>query len=223
MALRFLISGTDTSVGKTTVGCALAFGFKARGMRVGVMKPVETGCPERDGKLQPLDAIALCIAASSSHPVELICPYRYRAPLAPVAAAELEGAELPELGRIESAYRKIEAESDVTLVEGAGGLMVPIGWRENFADLALALKVELVLVVANRIGCLNATLLSLEYAKRRGLGVRGYVLNDSEPGPSLAAKTNADSLGRLTDVQCLGHIRHKTPPAPELFERLLRA
>jgi dethiobiotin synthetase len=221
MRRRFLITGTDTEVGKTTIGCALARELCARGLRVGVMKPAETGCPERDGALQPLDAIALRRAAGSNEPIDVICPYRYRSPLAPAAAAEADAIAPPDLGRIAEAFGKIAADKDVTLVEGAGGIAVPLTWRENYADLALALDLELIVVVANRLGCLNATLLTLDYAAQRRLRVRGYVLNQAAADSSIASATNPASLERLAGVACLGQVRFGEVSAAEIARRLL--
>src|SRR5271154_1317506 len=205
---RFLISGTDTGVGKTAVACSLATGFRRRGLRVGVMKPAETGCVKRQGYLTPLDAVALRAAAESNAEIDLICPYRYAVPLAPAAAALVEGREPPDLDRIEADFAQLTQDNDVMLVEGAGGLAVPITWRHNYADLALALDLELILVVPNRLGCINGTILSMSYAAQRGLPVKGYILNDIEIELSAAAQTNANSLERLLPDQCLGMMKH---------------
>jgi len=221
MKRRFLISGTDTGVGKTTVGCSLAFSFQVRGMRVGVMKPVETGCAEREGKLIAADAEALHGGAFAAYSIDLVCPFRYRAPVAPAVAAELDGVAPPDIDRIIECFREIDGQSDVMIVEGAGGLLVPITWERNFADLAVALDLELVLVVPNRLGSLNAALLALDYADRRGIKCAGYVLNDVEPGPSPAMETNERALVRLTRVPHLGGLRHKAPLNPQIAQNLL--
>jgi dethiobiotin synthetase len=221
MGRRFLISGTDTGVGKTTLGSGLAFALQIRGLRVGVMKPVETGCAEREAGLVATDAEALNAGSFANWPMELVCPYRYRAPLAPSAAAEADGEPPPDLKRIVDAYRRIEANADVMIVEGAGGLMVPITWEKNYADLALMLDLELVLVIANRLGAINAALLTFDYATRRGMRIAGYVLSDVEPGSSPAMATNPRSLARLTAIPCLGHTRHKAPLAPAIVQHLL--
>jgi len=221
MARRFLITGTDTAVGKTTLACALAHDLRARGMRVGVMKPAETGCAERDGSLEPADAIALSRAAESNDPLDLVCPYRYRSPLAPALAAEVDGIEAPGLARIAVAFERIATGRDVVLVEGAGGITVPITWRENYADLALALDLEVVVVVANRLGCLNATLLTLDYAARRNLRVRGYVLNQAASELSAATRTNATALAKLTSVICLGQMEFGDSSAQAIATRLV--
>jgi dethiobiotin synthetase len=218
---RFLISGTDTGVGKTTVGCGLAAALRMRGMRVGVMKPAETGCVARDGELTALDAVALRAAAESNDAIELICPYRYVTPLAPAAAAVVEGLEPPELRRIAAIYERLAADRDVMLVEGAGGLAVPITWSQNYADLALALDLELILVVGNRLGCINATVLSLAYAAQRGVRIKGYILNDVETEYSPAAQTNARSLESLLPGRCLGVMKYEHPLPAEVSERVL--
>jgi dethiobiotin synthetase len=218
---QFLISGTDTGVGKTTVACSLAALYRRRGMRVGVMKPAETGCVTRDGQMMALDAIALRAAAVSNDAIEAICPYRYATPLAPAAAAVLEDREPPELSRIAAIYERMAADRDVMLVEGAGGIAVPITWSENYADLARLLNLELVLVVGNRLGCINGTVLSLEYAAQRGVRVRGYILNDLEAKSSPASETNAQSLESLLPGQCLGVMRYGHPLSVEIGERLL--
>jgi dethiobiotin synthetase len=218
---RFLVSGTDTGVGKTTIGCGLAAAFRLRGMRIGVMKPAETGCLAHDGELTALDAIALREAAESNDAIELVCPYRYETPLAPAAAAVIEGMEPPELRRIAAIYERLAADRDVMLVEGAGGLAVPITWRENYADLALALDLELILVVGNRLGCINATVLSLAYAAQRGVRIKGYILNDVETEYSPAVQTNARSLESLLPGRCLGLTKYKHPLPGEVCERVL--
>lgn len=190
-------------------------------MRVGVMKPAETGCVARDGELTALDAVALRAAAESNDAIDVVCPYRYGAPLAPVAAAIIEGLEPPELRRIAAIYERLAADRDVMLVEGAGGVAVPITWRENYADLALALDLELILVVGNRLGCINATVLSLAYAAQRGVRIKGYILNDLEAGYSPAAQTNARSLEALLPGQCLGVVKYKHPVPAEICARLV--
>ncbi len=122
---------------------------------------------------------------------------------------------------IARSFSKIAAASDVVLVEGAGGLAVPITWQNNYADLARELDLEIVLVVANRLGCLNSTLLTLDYAARRRLRVKGYILNQAEDDNSPAVATNAGSLRRLTPVPCLGSVRHKEPLPLAIVEQFV--
>lgn len=223
MSRGFLITGTDTGVGKTLVGCSMAYAARVRGVRAGVMKPAETGCAGARGALEPADALALALAAGSLLPLELICPFRYRSPLAPAAAAEADKLPPPDLDVIIRAFREIAAQSDVVIVEGAGGLAVPITWEMDYARLARALDLDAVVVVGNRLGCLNAALLTLHYALGRGLRVTGYVLNDTVADPTPATLSNEASLSRLTDVPYLGRVRFKAPVSLGIIDAVLGA
>jgi dethiobiotin synthetase len=221
MPLNFLLTGTDPRVGKTTVGCALAFAFKVRAMRVGVMQPVATGCTARDGVLVPSDAAALVASASAMLPMELVSPYRYRSSLAPAAAAEADGASPPDFAAICDAYRKIAALSDATLVEESGGLAAPLDWRHTFADLALELKLEPLLIVGNRGGFINTATLTIDYAARHGIPVRGFILNALDREASAMVERDAAAVARATGATCLGTVRFKEPLSLAIVERLL--
>src|ERR1700687_2382359 len=221
MGRRFLITGTDTKVGKTTIGCALGFAFRSHGIRVGVMKPVETGCAEVGGELQALDASALALAAGSQLPMELICPYRYRPPRAPAPAADADHLPPPNLDNIARCFHEIAAQNDAMLVESMGGLATPLTSDADFADLAALLGLEVIVVVGNRLGCLNAALLTLKYAGGHGLTTAGYILCDIDPLSSPAMETNAASLKRLTSARYLGRMRYREPLAKAIVEQLL--
>jgi dethiobiotin synthetase len=218
---RFLITGTDSRVGKTTVGCALGFAFRSRGMRVGVMKPAETGCAEVGGELQALDASALALAAGSQLPMERICPYRYRSPMAPAAAADADNLPPPNLDNIARCFHEIVEQSDAVLVESAGGLATPLTWDADFADLASLLGLEVIVVVGNRLGCLNLAVLTLKHAESHGLITAGYILCDIDPLSSPAMETNAASLMRLTSARYLGRMHYREPLAKAIVEQLL--
>ena len=221
MALNFLITGTAPRVGKTMVGCALAFAFKVRALRVGVMKPVQTGCPEAEGVLVADDAASLIAAASAELALELACPYRYRSALEPAAAAIADAAAPPVSAQIERAWREIAAASDVTLVEDASGLAAPIQWDYNYADLARALGLELIVVAANNPGFINAAALTFDYAARHGLEVRGFILNALNREASETVRRDAELLARAAAAPCLGTVRFKEPLALNIVERLL--
>jgi dethiobiotin synthetase len=205
MGAGVFITGTDTGVGKTLVACGLATLFKESGYRVGVMKPAETGCAEKDGALFPEDAARLKEASGSDEPLEKICPYRFKDPLAPGVAAERAGAAI-DIDRIRALYDETAAKNDLTIVEGAGGLLVPLLPHYTYADLAKLLKLPVVVVAANRLGALNHLLLTLENAASRNLRVFGYIWNHLEREASLAAETNADAMRFLTASPCLGEI-----------------
>ncbi|HXF75466.1 MAG TPA: dethiobiotin synthase, partial [Methylomirabilota bacterium] len=125
MGTGIFITGTDTGVGKTFFTAALAAYGRELGYRVGVMKPAETGCEEKNGELVPADALLLKQASACAEAMEKICPYRFREPLAPSIAAERAGVKI-EIDPLLKAYGEISAAHDLTLVEGAGGLMVPL-------------------------------------------------------------------------------------------------
>lgn len=199
------ITGTDTGIGKTVVACGLAAVLREYGYRVGVMKPAETGCEERDGKLFPPDACYLKEASGCEEPLEKICPYRLRDPLTPSIAAEREGVKI-DISLLEKIYGEISSAHDITLVEGAGGLLVPILPSFTYADLAKLLKLPLLVVAPNRLGVINHLLLTLEHASSHGLRVLGYVFNRLSAESSLAADTNREALLSLTAVPCLGEI-----------------
>jgi dethiobiotin synthetase len=205
MGAGLFITGTDTGVGKTFVACGLAALLRESGCRVGVMKPAETGCVEKDGKLFPEDAVRLKDVSGCALPLETICPFQLRDPLAPSIAAERENRRI-DIDRLIDVYDQISAAHDVTLVEGAGGLMVPLLPSYTYADLARVVRLPVLVVAANRLGVINHLLLTLEHASCKGLRVLGYVLNQMQCEPSLAADTNQVALSTLTAVPCLGEI-----------------
>lgn len=211
MPAGIFIAGTDTGVGKTLFGASLAACLRERGYRVGVMKPVETGCPRRDGTLVADDATRLQSASGCGDPIDRICPYRFAEPLAPSVAAERAGDRI-EIDRLISLYASISEAHDVTLVEGAGGLMVPLLPSYTYADFVRVLKLPMVTVAANRLGMINHLLLTLEHASCRGVHSLGYVLNRAAAETSLAAETNREALLGLTAVPCLGEL----PFVPDL-------
>ena len=202
----FLITGTDTGVGKTVVGCGLAAALTVQGKRVGVFKPAETGCPEREGELYPQDAALLAGFAQSSLPLEEVCPYRFAPPVAPSVAADMAGTAI-EVNRIREHLQRQVASHDMVIVEGAGGLLVPLNGRYSFADLAADLQLPVLIVIGSKLGALNHALLTFYCAQARSLPILGYILNHPAPASEssdLAIQTNAQTLAGLTDVPCLG-------------------
>jgi len=226
MGTGIFITGTDTGVGKTLVACGLAALLRESGYKVGVMKPVETGCEEKEGRLFPQDAFYLKEASGCGEPLERICPYPLRVPLAPSMAAEKEKVKI-DISLLEKVYSEISSIHDITLVEGAGGLLVPILPSFTYADFARLLKLPLVVVAANRLGTINHLLLTLKHAARVGLRVLGYVFNRLDNQPSLAAETNREALLSLTAVPYLGEIPYigdleaKRSSLADLFEEKL--
>jgi dethiobiotin synthetase len=198
------ITGSDTGVGKTFVACALATLLRHRGRRVAVMKPIETGV-ERE----PEDAVRLRQAADDPAPLDDVCPYRLRAPLAPAVAARQEGVTI-DIDRLVRLAARRAAAADVLLVEGAGGLLVPIVGRITYLDLAARLDAPLLIVGANRLGTINHCALTARVASEAGLRVSGFVLSQPSPVTDASASSNAEMIATLTGLPCWGVLPHAT-------------
>ncbi len=203
-----LVTGTDTGVGKTFVASGLAAALSRRGFRVGVMKPVETGCPERGGNLEPDDALRLKHYSGCRETLDTLCPYRFSAPRAPWVASLEAGSEI-EISRLSQNYREILANHQITLVEGAGGLMVPIRAGFNFADLAREWNLSVLLVTTAKLGTLNHTLLSLTYLRQGGFKTCGYLINTHQPTPADLVESNQLALRRLAPEPRIGEVPYQ--------------
>lgn len=202
------ITGTDTEVGKTYVGAMIARALVAAGRRVGVYKPAASGCWWRGEELVSDDAILLWDAAGRPGDLERVCPQRFEAPLAPHLAAREEGRRI-DGQLLRSGIDYWLQRSEVVLVEGAGGLLSPLGETEYVADLAADLGLPLVVVSRNALGTINHTLLTLAAARGfpRPLAVAGVVLNQPEPpeeDPSTA--TNRQELTARCRVPVLAEV-----------------
>jgi dethiobiotin synthetase len=190
----YFVTGTDTGIGKTTVTCGLAAALVARGHSVGVAKPVETGWTDETEYAS--DAARLRYFSGCDEPLDVIAPYRLRDPLAPLIAARREGVAI-DLGRLDASIRRLRSEFDVALIEGAGGLLVPVTEGVTFGDLAARWKVPLLVVVGNRLGALNHAQLTVRWARSCGLTVAGYVVNSLAPEPDLSSLTNVEALREI--------------------------
>lgn len=210
MSRGLFITGTGTGVGKTYVAALVAKSLREAGRRVGVYKPVASGCESRAGKLESPDAIALWEAAGRPGTLEQVCPQMFAAPLAPHLAARAEGRRVdPELLR--SGLQFWRDSCDIVLVEGAGGLMSPISDDDYNADLADEFGFPLVVVAANVLGTINATLQTLIVADtfREGLDVAGIVLNSPQKSSDDASTdSNADEIARRCVAPLLAQVGH---------------
>ena len=200
------ITGTDTGVGKTLVGAGLVASLRNSGMDIGVMKPVETGF-----SLRSSDAVFLKNIAGVKDSLDSICPYRLKHPLSPYTAAQIENVSI-RFGRIVRAYEVLLRNHQALLVEGAGGLLVPITREKMMADLALYLKLPVLIVSRTGLGTINHTLLSVEAARQRGVEVAGVIFNHLGSRRGLAERTNPSVIRHFLDVPILGEI----PYAPFL-------
>lgn len=180
MSAGVFVAGTDTGVGKTHSAVSLVVALRSAGYRVGVMKPVAAGVVQTNHGPRNDDAVAL--AAASAQPVEydFLNPYLFDEPVAPHLAASDAGVAI-DIPVIEGAFAQLVERSDVMVVEGAGGWLVPIGPDRTMADIAQALGLPVLLVVGMRLGCLNHALLTASAISGAGLELAGWVANCIDP------------------------------------------
>jgi dethiobiotin synthetase len=211
----FLITGTDTGVGKTYVACLLGRRLAAEGVAVFPLKPVESGCPPGpDGRPFPADAAALRDAIAPRLPLPAVCPFPLSAPLSPHLAARLEGVTI-DPGRIRKTVLDAARASEILLVEGAGGIAVEICEGYAFADLARDLSLPVLVVAENRLGVLNHLRLTIRYLRSERLILAGVVLNDRTGEPFPARETNEAEVRRIAGDRYLGRVPFGADALPE--------
>ncbi len=204
------VTGTDTDVGKTWISCLIANTLRANGVRRGAYKPACSGCEvDSEGETYWPDIRALGNATGNSFPEDRLCPQRFKEPLAPpVAAAAEHSCVDAELLRTGVNWWRVQV--DCLLVEGVGGLLCPLTTDGLVVDLAVDLAMPLLVVARPNLGTINHTLLTIEAAKQRGLGVVGVVLNqpiDQSIDASFVA-SNAEQIERFGQVRVLGFCPH---------------
>jgi dethiobiotin synthetase len=167
------------------------------------MKPFETGLPSDRTELFPCDAKSLKDASGSTDNLALINPCTFELPLAPETAAQLNGKTI-DLAVIDRAYEKIVRTHDITIVEGAGGILVPILEGFFFADLIARWALATVVVGRLGLGSINHTLLTCRVLQARGIRIIGVILNDTEGTDDVASRTNPDIIRKYLNVPILG-------------------
>jgi dethiobiotin synthetase len=205
MSKAFFITGTDTGVGKTYVSCGLLRAFAAQGQRVVGMKPVAAGCERVGDTLISADARQLQAASNVQVSMDEITKYAFEPAIAPHIAAKQTGVEI-QLPSIVQAFKALQAQADVVIVEGVGGFCVPLNTVEDTADMAVALDIPLILVVGLRLGCLNHALLTAEAIAQRGLTLAGWVANHVEAGME-AQEENIIALRQRINAPLIAHLR----------------
>lgn len=213
------VTGTDTGVGKTVVASALAAWARRQGMDVGVMKPVATG-----GSWMTLKGAACCVssdaralarAARADDPWSLVSPVCFEEPLAPTTAARRARRPIT-LKPLAKAYAQLCQRHEVMIVEGVGGLLVPLTTRETVADLVRTFSLPLLIVARPGLGTLNHTLLTLRAARASGLRVSGVVINYTRPPAGrrmarLSEQTNARAIARYGRTAVIGTLPFQEP------------
>ena len=188
----YLITGTDTGVGKTFITYNLAYALREKGVKVGCFKPVETyvrDIPE-DGNL---------LAKATGQEVDEVVPVKFRLPLSPYAATMEEGKSF-SLDDLRDKFEKLKRKYEVVLVEGAGGIAVPIDRNYTYADLARDWDLEVIIVGRAGLGTLNHTYLSYFYARSMGLKIRAIVLNGFS-GEDVSERTNPIIVEEMTGIK----------------------
>lgn len=205
-AVAVLITGTDLFVGKTFVASGLARALRQRGYSVGVMKPVEVGWSTRIDGEWPLDAERLKEAAGSQDPIEDIVPYIFEDLVAPQLAADRRAVPI-ELDRIEQSLNRLRERHDIVLVEGVGGLAVPLDDGIDLANLARNCGMKILVVARAHMGTLNLTYLTVNYARQCGLDVLGVIMNMFDSAvDDPTAPTNRRMIESMCEVPVWGVI-----------------
>ena len=214
MKKNLYITGTDTAVGKTHVTAALLAELRRRGVNAAAFKPIACGKGGRH------DAEIYAAIMNHEQPLDVINPVYLRHPLAPSVAARFERKTV-DLHKILRTYQQLAADYSVVLVEGAGGLLVPV-WENYFvADLAKALDLPLVIVARLGLGTINHTQLTVRQSHAYKLKILGFVLNDTVGGRrGLAEKTNIRVLPKLSKVPLLGVMPHGKKSQPAAARRI---
>src|SRR4030042_2382765 len=219
MAKGFFITGTDTGVGKTVIAGALILVIRHLGFRVCGMKLIETGCLKsesrvnssvakefrvKDKLLIPADGMFLKEIADSDDSLDLITPVRFENPLAPFPASEIEGIPV-DIEKIKEAYAELSRKYDAVVVEGIGGLLVPL--RRDYFVLDLARDFGLPVIIVSRpgLGTINHTMLTVNYAIKEGLNVAGIIINyNYPPKDTVDEETNLDIMKHISPVPIIG-------------------
>ncbi len=200
------VTGTDTGVGKTWISAGITAVLRRWGLSACYFKPVQSGCPEENGKLIPTDARFARELAELDEPLDLLTPITLRLPLAPGVAAAREGVKV-DLDLITQARQELASRYDLLVTEGAGGLYVPLT-DTNFLvlDMIRWLRLPLIVVARAGLGTINHTVLTVKAAQQAGVPVAGVVINRYPEKPSLAEETNPEVIAALTDAPILGKV-----------------
>ena len=169
------ITGTDTGVGKTLIAGGIAHVLRQQGLKVGVFKPIASGCRD-EGMLISDDTEFLALCADADYSLSIISPVTYKTPAAPVACAEIEGRDI-DYEEIVTAYEYLCDNTDIVIVEGIGGALVPIDEQYTVLDLAVEFNLPTVIVARPNLGTINHSLLTIQAVRNAGLPVAGLVIS----------------------------------------------
>jgi dethiobiotin synthetase len=214
MTKGFFITGTDTGVGKTIITAAFVKVAQHLGFTAVGMKPIETGCRKAadsrqhtaygNDSLIPSDGQFLREISGTDESLDLITPVRFETPLAPMPASEIEGKAV-NMEKITYAFRTLTQKYDVLIIEGVGGIMVPITKGYSVLDMAKVFDLPVVVIARPGLGTINHTLLTVYFALKEGLMVAGVIINYAQPPEgTIAERTNPSALEKICPVPVLG-------------------
>ncbi|WPP45106.1 dethiobiotin synthase [Pseudomonas sp. AN-1] len=213
MTAAFFIAGTDTEIGKTTIAAGLLHAARSRGLSTAAAKPVASGCERTPQGLRNGDALALLGECSLALDYAEVNPFAFEPAIAPHLAAREVGVELTVDALLPPVRQVLARSADFALVEGAGGWRVPLAGRESLSDLAVALRLPVILVVGVRLGCINHAVLTAEAIARDGLNLAGWVANLVDPATSRLDENLATLTERLP-APCLGRVPRLAEASP---------
>jgi dethiobiotin synthetase len=215
----FFVTGTDTGVGKTVITLALIKAVCRLGFTACGMKPVESGCLQQGEVLVPSDGIFIKTMAHMEENIGHITPCRFRSPLAPLPASEIEGVTV-DFKKIIKAFADLSKKYDVVIVEGIGGLLVPITGNYFVIDMAKDFNLPLIVVSRPSLGTINQTMLTVNYALKEGLQVAGIIINYNQPPENtLAEATNPEIIKRISPVPVIGIFPYLTDMESAAIEK----
>jgi dethiobiotin synthetase len=203
--VSFFITGTDTGVGKTYTAARLLHVLRASGKSCAGMKAICCG-DRRDAEL-------LLAAGSDGLTIDDVNPVWLKTPAAPIVGSLMEKVDI-DIDHILAAFHSLQNRVEHVIVEGVGGWMVPIHRDYFVSDLAAVMKLPVLAVAYNRLGCLNHAVLTVQSILRHGLRCVGVVLNNAQETGDIAALTNADILRKILDVAVLGGLGENLTELP---------
>lgn len=203
-AKPIFVTGTDTGVGKTMVAAGLLHALAQRGLKVAGMKPVASGCERTAAGLRNDDALQLMAATNIPVTYEQVNPYCFEPAIAPhIAAAEAKC--VIDLQVLRTSFTTLQSQSDLVVIEGAGGWFTPLTANQTLADFAVMVDARVLLVVGLRLGCINHALLTARAIEASGLELAGWIANGlDESMPRL--EENVEALVRRLPAPCIGRL-----------------
>lgn len=202
--MEYFITGIDTDIGKTFITKGLALKFEKEGKKVGVFKPLQSSAIETENGLLAPDLEAIKELSTN---INTKCSYIFKGNVSPALAARLSGKKI-DIEKVKRDFASFKKENDITLVEGAGGILAPATDTMLCADLIKELNIPIIIVTVPFLGRLNHTLLTIHYAKTNNIPIKGIIINKIPTETNdLATQNFIDELKQYTDIQIIGEIK----------------